>query len=184
MKAIRKPSLPECYWVIPGRFLAGESPGRFEEELTRKRIDSLLEAGINLFIDLTGPNEATPYSGILHEQAAVYEIHAQHRRFSIQDFGLPTPDQMNAILNAIDEGLQAGRNIYLHCQGGIGRTGTTVGCYLVRRGKSGEEALQQLSTWWQQVHKSSLHPHSPETPEQVDFVRHWAASDDLLRGKM
>lgn len=184
MKATRTQPLPESYWVIPGRLLAGEYPGRYEEELTRRRIDSLLEAGIDFFIDLTGPNEVVPYSGILREQAAVYEIDAQHRRFSIQDFGLPTPAQMNAILNAIDEGLQAGHNIYLHCQGGIGRTGTTVGCYLVRRGKSGEEALQQLLTWWRQVHKSSLHPHSPETREQVDFVRQWAASDDLLRGKI
>jgi hypothetical protein len=184
MKAIRKPPLPESYWVIPGRFLAGEYPGRYEEELTRKRIDSLLEAGIDLFIDLTGPNEVVPYSGILREQAAVYEIDAQYRRFSIRDFGLPTPEQMNTILHAIDQGLQAGRNIYLHCQGGIGRTGTTVGCYLVRTGKNGEEALQQLSGWWREVPKSSLHPRSPETPQQVDFVLHWAASDDLLQGKM
>lgn len=174
--------LPESYWVIPGRLLAGEYPGRYEEELTRKRIDSLLEAGFDLFIDLTRLNEIASYSRVLHEEARVYEIPAEHKRFPIGDYGLPTPEQMNSILNIIDEGLQMGRKIYLHCWGGIGRTGTTVGCYLVRKGMNGEDALQQLLAWWRGVPKSSLHPSSPETPQQMDFIRHWAAHDHLTQG--
>jgi protein-tyrosine phosphatase len=81
---------------------------------------------------------------------------------------------MTTILNTIDTELQAGRKIYLHCWGGIGRTGTTVGCYLVRRGKTGDEALQQLAKWWQTVPKSQIHLRSPETREQAEFIRNWA----------
>jgi hypothetical protein len=73
--------------------------------------------------------------------------------------------------------LQAGRKIYLHCWGGIGRTGTTVGCYLVRQGKSGAEALEQLAAWWRNVPKSRYFPRSPETDAQMDFVLHWARYD-------
>ena len=173
--------LSESYWVLPGRFLAGEYPGQVSEELTRKRVDALIEAGFDIFIDLTQPDENLPYSGILEEEAKIYEIKAAYYRFPIGDFGLPTSQQMNSILDAIDEFLQAGRKIYLHCWGGIGRTGTTVGCYLVRQGKTGEEALEQLSTWWRGVPKSRYHLHSPETLEQMNFIRTWPEHDDKLR---
>jgi hypothetical protein len=165
--------LSESYWVEAGRFLAGEYPGHYDVEQARKRIDALTEAGFNIFIDLTKPNEMPPYSNLLLEQARAYDVHVKHYRFPIGDFGLPTADLMTSILNTIDTELQAGRKIYLHCWGGIGRTGTTVGCYLIRRGKTGEEALSQLAEWWKAVPKSQLHPHSPETHEQREFIRNW-----------
>lgn len=169
--------IPESYWVLPGHLLAGEYPAQFDEELTRKRLDALLEAGFDLFIDLTWSNETVPYRAILLEEANLYKKEVVHRRFPIGDFGLPTQEQMNQILDAIDEGLQAEHKIYLHCWGGIGRTGTTVGCYLVRQGKTGAEALEQLSVWWKKVPKSRYHPRSPETNAQVDFVLHWSQHD-------
>lgn len=165
--------LTESYWVEEGCFLAGEYPGRFDAELTRKRLDALIEAGFTTFIDLTKPNETTPYDRLLQEQSQAYNVGIQHYRFAIGDFGLPTPDLMKSILDQIDESLREGRKVYLHCWGGIGRTGTTVGCYLVRRGLSGEEALRQLAAWWRDVPKSSIHPQSPETLEQIAFIRNW-----------
>ena len=133
------------------------------------------------FIDLTTVNEMVPYANILLEQVNAYNLEAVHHRFPIGDFGLPTPETMNDILNRIEESLQAGRKIYLHCWGGIGRTGTTVGCYLVRQGNTAEQALDQLAAWWRGVPKSQYHPHSPETGEQVNFIRTWAAQDAKLR---
>ena len=166
--------IPESYWVEPGRLLAGEYPGQFDGELTRKRIDALIQAGFNTFIDLTKPNETIAYVRILIDEAKLYEVDIKHQRFAIGDFGLPTPELMKSILNMIDAELKAGRKIYLHCWGGIGRTGTTVGCYLVRHGKTGEEALHQVAEWWQTVPKSHIHQRSPETREQADFVHNWA----------
>ena len=174
--------IPESYWVLPGRLLAGEYPGHYDEVATRRRIDSLLEAGFDLFIDLTMPHENMPYDGILGAEADAYEVAAAHLRFAIGDFGLPTTAQMNSILDAIDDGLRSGRKIYLHCWGGIGRTGTTVGCYLVRQGRTGTEALEQLAAWWRSVPKSIYHPHSPETAKQTEFVRHWAEHDNHVSG--
>ena len=169
--------IAESYWVEEGRFLAGEYPGRFDTELARKRIDALLEAGFNTFIDLTRSNETVPYLRILKEQSKIYDVEVEHCRFTIGDFGLPTPALMRSILDKIDESLGTDRKIYLHCWGGIGRTGTTVGCYLVRHGLSGEQALHQLAAWWQFVPKSHIHPHSPETLEQAAFIRNWAAHE-------
>ncbi|MEP6896110.1 MAG: dual specificity protein phosphatase family protein, partial [Chloroflexota bacterium] len=155
------------------RLLAGEYPGQFDGELTRQRIDALIQAGFNSFIDLTKPNEFIAYIRILLDEAKLYEVKVKHHRIAIGNFGLPTTDQMKSILDTIDSELQAGRKIYLHCWGGIGRTGTTVGCYLVRRGKTAEEALRQLAEWWQTVPKSHIHLRSPETREQAEFIRNW-----------
>lgn len=171
----------ESYWVEEGRLLAGEYPGKFEPERTRQRIDALIEAGFDTFVDLTMQDETWPYLNILREEAKLYEVKASHMRFAIGDFGLPTSDQMNAILDSIEESLEGGHKIYLHCWGGIGRTGTTVGCYLVRKGNRAEEALDQLATWWRGVPKSQYHPYSPETLEQINFVRAWAKNDHKLQ---
>jgi len=166
--------ISESYWVEPGRLLAGEYPAHFDSENTRKRIDALLQAGFDTFIDLTKPNETVAYIRLLLDEAKLYEVDVKHHRFPIGDFGLPTPELMTSILDMIDAELLAGRKIYLHCWGGIGRTGTTVGCYLVRRGKTGEQALRQLAEWWRRVPKSIIHPYSPETHEQAEFIRKWA----------
>jgi hypothetical protein len=165
--------IAESYWVKPGTFLAGEYPGQYDQEHSRKRIDALIEAGFSTLIDLTKPNETLPYLRILREECGVYQVDVEYHRFPIGDFGLPTPELMQSILDRIDACLSTGRKLYLHCWGGIGRTGTTVGCYLVRHGMSGEQALKQLAEWWRGVPKSHIHLHSPETREQVEFIRTW-----------
>ena len=89
-----KPTRPisESYWVEPGRLLAGEYPGQYTSESTRQRIDSLLEAGFDTFIDLTRPNETVPYFRVLLEEAKLYEVRVERHNFPIGDFGLPTPE--------------------------------------------------------------------------------------------
>ncbi|MEZ4622417.1 MAG: hypothetical protein R2867_43905 [Caldilineaceae bacterium] len=60
-----------CYWVIPGRFMAGEYPGAYRATVARQRLQSYLAAGITEFIDLTHPNDGlAPYENILLETAA------------------------------------------------------------------------------------------------------------------
>jgi hypothetical protein len=166
--------IAESYWVKPGRFLAGEYPGHFDTEQARRRLDAFIETGFDTFIDLTRQGELYPYAKILNEQAQVYDVSIQYYRFPIGDFGLPSAAQMISILDQIEAALHEGRKVYLHCWGGIGRTGTTVGCYLVRQGLDGNGALRQLAEWWQEVPKSRLHRHSPETVEQANFVLDWA----------
>lgn len=162
-----------CYWVIPQRFLAGEYPGAARSEPTRQRLDAFIEFNIDTYMDLTMPGELPPYAPMLHEQAAYYGLAVAHHQYPILDYSTPDPEQMTATLDAIDAALEAGRNIYLHCWGGIGRTGVTVGCHLVRHGMTGGQALNQLAAWWQSVPKSALNPHTPETEAQREFIRAW-----------
>ncbi len=163
----------ESYWVKPGRFLAGEYPAAPFIERARARIGGLLDIGINTFINLTIPKELPPYLPVLNEQARLRNIEAQHKRFPILDRYIPSHDTMTEILDTIDNALAENHNVYLHCWGGIGRTGTTVGCYLVRHGLTGEQAAAQLAEWWKDVPKSIYTPRSPETDLQVEFILNW-----------
>ena len=82
-----------------------------------------------------------------------------HERHPIRDLSVPrSPQDMASILDALDEALEGGRNVYVHCWGGVGRTGTVVGCWLVRHGLTGDQALAQIAGWWRGVEKSWYHP--------------------------
>ncbi|HEY5903488.1 MAG TPA: hypothetical protein VIU39_13105 [Anaerolineales bacterium] len=158
------------YWVLPGRFLAGEYPGSFDEDEAEARIRRFLDAGFNSFIDLTQPHELVPYEPLFLASGA---SRADYARMPIRDRGIPSPQTMTAILDHIDRSLDAGRQVYLHCWGGVGRTGMTVGCYLVRHGLTGEQALEQIAEWWASSPKRFHYPRSPETDEQVGYILGW-----------
>ena len=168
--------LANTYWVVPGRFLAGEYPGApYRAEAVRK-LRTLLRAGIDHFIDLTQRRDRlAAYAEIAAREAGRLGMAVVHEPHPVVDLGVPRRPQDTArILDAIDEALAAGRNVYVHCWGGIGRTGTIVGCWLVRHGRTGEGALAQIAERWRDVEKSYIHPLSPQTHEQRAYVRHWA----------
>lgn len=171
--APRRPH-PNTYWVIPGRFLAGEYPGAYRPAVASQRLSDYLTAGITFFLDLTQPHDGLePYAQLLAAEGAQLGRQTHYVRMPIYDMSVPTPAQMVAILDAIDNALNAGQNVYVHCWGGIGRTGTVVGCHLVRHGFTGDAALDRIAFWWQSVEKANRCPRSPETNEQVNFVRDW-----------
>ena len=170
-----RPPISNSYWIEPGRFAAGEYPGAPTPQQTEEKLRVFLDAGIDHFIDLTESNEGlAPYAPTLAQLSGELSVPASHQRLAIRDVNVPrTPAQMSATLDAIDGALSTGRKVYVHCWGGVGRTGTTVGCWLVRHGRSGEDALAHLARLWRNVEKAYRKPESPETPEQADYVRHW-----------
>jgi protein-tyrosine phosphatase len=168
------PAVPylDSYWVIQDRFLAGSYPGAVDDETASHKLQSLIHAGMNTIIDLTRPGDIFyTYKKLLEKEAAEYEQTIEYRNYPIADYDIPGIELMTLILDTIDQRLKAGQRVYVHCVGGIGRTGTVVGCYLVRHGLSGEEALIQLeflrrdaASWWRR---------SPESDFQIEFVRKW-----------
>lgn len=166
--------IPASYWVRPGRLLAGEYAAAHVPALARRKLRRLLDAGISSFVDLTRAGEALlpPYEPLLAEEAALRGRRLGYLRAPIPDMGLPTPAALRATLDHIDAELLAGRRVYLHCWGGIGRTGTVVGCYLVRHGLSGPQALALIARL--RRHTPDGWRTSPETAAQRALVLAWA----------
>jgi protein-tyrosine phosphatase len=148
--------------------LNGRNQAFFQHSLA-----AFLEAGFNSFFDLTRVGELPAYLPGLQEEAARYGTSIDYQRVVIQDRSLPTHAEMAMLLDAIDAALAAGRKVYLHCWGGIGRTGMTVGCWLVRHGLTGGQALIRLNELYRTARQSRLYPQSPETDAQVKFILDW-----------
>jgi protein-tyrosine phosphatase len=174
MSASQPRPIPNSYWATP-QLLACEYPGAPTPAEAIPKLDALLAAGIRDFYDLTEARELVPYEALLRERAAHAGLDPsaiRYQRFPVRDLDLPTPDRLTEVLAALAASEAAGRRAAVHCWGGIGRTGTVVGCHLVQQcGLSGPEALAFIAREWQTVAKRDRAPRSPETDAQIAFVR-------------
>ena len=49
-----------------------------------------------------------------------------------------------------------------------------IGCWLRERGLSGDEALEEVQKrYFTGMEKSAIHPMSPQTPQQANYVKDW-----------
>jgi hypothetical protein len=164
------------YWVVDGRLLAGAYPSHVDADAGVRLLQQLIDAGVDAVVDLTqrhdpGSTDAhlRPYEDDL-ERLAPSSVLVRH---PILDLNIPTEDEMVAALDTIDRLLDEGRVVYVHCWGGIGRTGTVVGSWLIRHGVVPAEWALDLLTELRSADRGAGHRRSPETGGQRDFVRRW-----------
>ena len=173
--------IPHCYWVIPGKLLAGDYPRTLDDESSRAKLKQLTDAGVTAFIDLTESGERTLH-GPMQPYRNLLEGQAHHHRFAIQDQSVPVSAELTkSALDAIDAHIAAGKTVYVHCWGGVGRTGTIIGCWLARHYEPGHAALGRLTELWHENPKSRTRC-SPETIEQVRYVLEWSKAIDAVAG--
>jgi hypothetical protein len=154
----------DSYWVADC-LLAGEYPGSAEPEEAARRIRAFTRHGVTLFVDLTHPGDPLePYTQLL-DAGATRVAHP------IVDFGTTTIPNMARILDDIDAAIGRGGTAYVHCWGGIGRTGTVVGCWLMRHGLDGDDAIRRIAELRRDVSDASVA--SPQTAAQRAMVRAW-----------
>jgi protein-tyrosine phosphatase len=164
-----------AYWVVEEQLLAGEYPAGGGDDERRSKLEVLLDAGIRSFVDLTELHELRPYAGVLTQIATERGVQVHYRRMSIVNRGVPDVDHMHVILRHIAEEIDSGRPVYVHCWGGIGRTGTVVGCWLIERGTcAAADAIAAIVNLRRLLPDPSA---SPESPEQVSFVNGWIPSN-------
>ena len=175
--SVSKP-FPRSYWVVPEKILAGQFPGDADDDKRRERIEALFNCGVRTIINLQEESEIEHDPLLLKEYRSLFEsagkvnnAEVKFHRISIKDFSTPSTETMKQILDTVDAEVAAGHTLYIHCWGGIGRTGMVVGCFLKRHGMAGDDVLDKIA---QLRHDDAAKERkSPETPEQEAFVINW-----------
>jgi len=139
-------------FVIPGQLAGSGQPGAYgrylEADLAR-----LQQEGIGALVTLI-PEPLT--------EEAIKAAGLRWLHLPIDDFGIPTPEQIDQFVAFVRAQIAEGRAVAAHCGAGLGRTGTMLACYLVFIGESAAEAIESVRR---------IRPGSIETAEQEECVR-------------
>ncbi len=176
--------IDNSYVVAGTALLAGEYPGmRFgtPHAIRDAKLQQFLDAGITAYVDLTHPDDPLDrYIERLRELASQREVQVMHDYLSIVDMDVCDDAFMTRVLDTIDERLAQGHRVYVHCWGGVGRTGMTVGCWLVRNGRTGDEALNEVKSLFATMSPAKVAYFGPDGSPQTDgqraVVRAWIES--------
>ena len=171
------------YWVVPGRLLAGHFPGSPDPAKEEEKLHELLDCGIRCVINLMEADEVnhlgesfTPYWERLEDIAGRIGTAVRWMRYPIEDFNVPHRETLVQILDEVDKALAEGLPVYVHCWGGIGRTGTVVGAYMARHDIAlGQKAIDRIRKLRRRV--PSKHIQSPEAEVQRRMVRSWMVGE-------
>ncbi len=172
---------PNTYHVPGSGVIAGEYPFTPDDRTALPKLRRFVEAGITHFIDLTEANELRPYEVDLNSLAAELGRSVEYRRLGVRDMNVPPVRRMAEVLDALESAEAGGGLAYVHCWGGVGRTGTVVGCYLVRQGYEPAAALARVASLFATMTRDKVRRHpegSPQTQAQREFVRRWADLPD------
>jgi protein-tyrosine phosphatase len=162
----------ENYWVIKNILMAGSYPLQNTKSNNRIRA-SVLKQKFDVFINLMQEDEKDHDGDYFKDYKSFINYDATIIRMPIKDMDIPTPFQTMKLIKTIDRFINDNKKIYLHCWGGLGRTGTIVGCYLI------EKKLANKSNVFSKINElkanSSLAKfNSPQTEEQKAFIINWS----------
>lgn len=151
---------------VAGNVFAGEYPGDKYGEKAETKIRQMVHFGVRHFVDLTEEGEMNPYAQLLPDDCT-------YTRFPIRDVSVPkSVEEAERCIYRIQE--LSRRNdgyVYIHCWGGVGRTGTIVACYLAEQME--EPTFEDVLGWLRDkftIMPKSSHRITPETKEQEAFI--------------
>ncbi len=116
-------------WVTPN-LAVGPAP------MSYPHLDRLKQAGISSIINLCAEFPDLPEI----ERKAGFDVYY----LPIEDEEIPELAVMDEALEWMDESIYLGKKVLVHCRHGIGRTGTIVSAYLLRKGLSVRLAQKKL----------------------------------------
>jgi protein-tyrosine phosphatase/Fe-S-cluster containining protein len=119
-------------WITP-QLAVGHAPMSIPE------LDSIRKQGIKAIMNLCMEIEALAQL----EEEHGFEVYY----LPIMDEGFPELKELNKALDWLDESIYLDKKVLVHCRHGVGRTGTVVFSYLLRKGldpKSAEKKMRGL----------------------------------------
>ncbi|MFW6437921.1 MAG: dual specificity protein phosphatase family protein [Armatimonadota bacterium] len=135
-------------WIIEGKVAAFSA-------FVLSDLDDLEDEGICAIVSLT---ERMPPE--LSGETRFATLH-----LPIEDMTPPDHEQIETFVEFVDRHVTNGCAVGVHCLAGLGRTGTMIACYLVSRGRSAEDAIDEVR---------QARPGSIQTELQEQAVRRWA----------
>jgi atypical dual specificity phosphatase len=125
-------------------------------------IDSWKRAGVKAIAVLAEPQEIARYWGSVNNYFRALENKSFEFTYSpIRDFHAPDLIQLEKLVEWIDAKVRENKPVLVHCHAGIGRTGTIIAAYLVKKGYGASEAIKKV--------RKSI-PLALEVDEQVSVV--------------
>ncbi|CAN5303870.1 MAG: protein-tyrosine phosphatase family protein [Acidimicrobiia bacterium] len=163
------------YWVVEGRLVGGAYPYRSDPDEGAELLRRLLGAGVTAFVDLTQAGMAGAMDGHLDAYRGVVASAdgVEVVRSPIPDMGVPTAEQAVETLDSIDDLLDRGHTVYVHCWGGIGRTGVMVGAWLLRHGAATNDTVLDVLAGLRAADAVAGHIAAPQSAAQRAFLRSW-----------
>ncbi|HEX4902141.1 MAG TPA: ADP-ribosylglycohydrolase family protein [Acidimicrobiales bacterium] len=165
-------------WWVDDHVLAGEYPAAKDDPVrSDEKLHVLLDAGVRTFVDLTDAATTdahlTPYSPRLAAAADLRRLDLRRISHPIPDRGVVDDHVYDDIVRTIHEHRSRGA-VYVHCWGGVGRTGTVVGCLLADAGHADHEIDARLAELRSGTRKA--HRGCPEDEHQRAVIRRRAAA--------
>jgi len=155
------------WWVVPGALAGMSMPMvHIDRRLNHggllqaydDELPGLYRAGIRAVVSLLN----------IPSDVAVYESAGfSYLCLPVADGGAPTEAQAREFVRFVNQQLSEQRPVAVHCEAGLGRTGTMLAVYLISKGESAEAAIQRIR---------SVQPGAIETGQQVRFLADFAAS--------
>jgi protein-tyrosine phosphatase len=168
------------YWVLPNRFIVGEIPASMNEKQTVAKLNGLIRINVNVVINLMEEDEKNYENKSFYDYGPYLNKHnIETHRFPIKDLSIPTIDMMRKILSIVQDSIRQKKIVYLHCWGGVGRTGTVVGCFLLNNSLASKENVLETINYLKRT-TSIDKRQSPETEEQRKFIKEWPTSEESI----
>jgi atypical dual specificity phosphatase len=144
----------DTWWIDEPHLLGSSNPS--DAQLEQLRSD-----GFGVLVSLLREEEQAPRYDVAHAETVLG--FARHN-IPVRDFCPPHVDQLEQFVELV-AGLPPRAKAIVHCQGGIGRTGTFAAAYWIGKGKTVSEAIAYVR---------KARPGAVETEEQKAVLKDFA----------